>query len=261
MENPGFEVVRAAPASTVRAKRDENDAPMMEVRFSAFGNFYEIDSMWEGEFLERVVRGAFAKTIREMGERVKVLFNHGYDPQIGDKVLGAIDDLREDEDAAVGDVRMFDTSYNRDLIPGLEAGVYGSSMRIRVTRDEWFDPTEPAPHNPRMLPERTIKEVQLMEFGPVTFPANPESTSAMRSMTDQYYERMRSRDPHAVEELERSAKHKASTLSARDAGSSTSRADGAGTTPPPAPASSHPGGLTPAQRRERLHPYLKGGPR
>lgn len=250
METLTFEVVRAAPASTVRAKRDD-DGPRMEVRFSAFGNWYEIDSFWEGEFLERVAPGAFAKTIREQGQNVKVLFNHGYDPQIGDKVLGTIEDLREDDDAAVGDVRMFDTSYNRDLIPGLEAGVYGSSMRMRVTRDEWVDPLEPSPHNPRMLPERTIKEVQLFEFGPVTFPANPESTSSMRSMTDAYYERLRSRDPHAVDALERAVR-KSPTPPVGDAGSSTSPAGGAGTTPPPAPAVSHPGGLTPAQRREHI---------
>lgn len=257
MKTPDFEVVRAAPASTVRAKRDENDAPLMEVRFSAFGNWYEIDSMWEGEFLERVERGAFAKTIAERGDQVKVLFNHGHDPQIGDKVLGMPDDLREDDDSAASDVRLFDTSYNRDLIPGLEAGAYGSSMRMRVTRDEWFDPTEPSKHNPKMLPERTIKEAQLFEFGPVTFPANPNSTSKMRSLTDQYYERMRSRDPHAVEVLERSIQ-RSSTLPTGDAGSSTSPAVSAGATPPPAPASSHPGGLSPAQRRERLHPSLKG---
>lgn len=257
---PSFEVVRAAPASTVRAKRDENDAPLMEVRFSAFGNWYEIDSLWEGEFLERVEYGSFAKTIAERGDQVKVLFNHGYDPQIGDKVLGVPEDLREDDDSAVGEVRLFDTSYNRDLIPGLDAGVYGSSMRMRVTRDEWFDPSEPSQHNPKMLPERTIKEVQLFEFGPVTFPANPNSTSKMRSLTDQYYERMRSRDPHAVEVLERSVQ-RSSTLPQGDAGPSTSPAVSAGATPPPAPASSHPGGLSPAQRRERLHPTLKGGPR
>jgi len=257
METPTFEVVRAAPASTVRAKR-EDDGPRMEVRFSAFDNWYEIDSMWEGTFLERVEPGAFAKTITESGRNVKVLFNHGYDPQIGDKVLGTIEDLREDPDAAVGDVRLFDTSYNADLLPGLEAGVYGSSMRMRVTRDEWVDPTEPTSHNPQKLPERTIKEVRLYEFGPVTFPANPESTSKMRSMTDQYYERMRSRDPHAVEELERAVRAKSPTLPNGDAGSSTSPSDSAGNPQPTAPANNgHPEGMTAAQRRRRIH-NLKG---
>lgn len=250
----GYEVVRAAPAS-VRASKSEGKPARLEVRFSKFGNWYHIRSFFEGEFLERVERGAFAKTIAEQGDRVRVLFDHGFDPTIGEKVLGSVTDLREDKDAAVGEVDLFDTSYNRDLIPGLDAGVYGSSMRMVVTRDEWADSPEPSEHNPRGIPERTIKEVRLIEFGPVTFPANPESTSAMRSTTDDYYERLRHRDPARVDEVARSAPRL--HPDGRDAApEGTSRSDGAAQQDPPAPAAGHPGGLTPAQRRERLHPQL-----
>jgi hypothetical protein len=40
-----------------------------------------------------------------------------------------------------------------------------------------------------------------MEFGPVTFPANPDSTSGIRALTDEYYGRARSRNPQAYDEL------------------------------------------------------------
>lgn len=219
--------------------------PLMEVRFSRFGTWYEIDSLWEGNFLERTEHGAFSKTIEESGSSVKVLFNHGFDPQVGGKVLGRVESLSEEEDSPVGEVRLFDTSYVRDLLPGLEAGVYGSSFRMRVLRDEWNKSPERSDFNPRGLPERTIKEVRLFEFGPVTFPANPDTTAGVRSMTDAYVEGMRSRDPQWVDEQTRSRDNPRRTLPEGTSGN-------AATTPPSAPAASHPVGLTPAQRRERL---------
>ena len=242
---PSLEVVRAV-ASTARARKSDDDGamPLMEVRFSVFGEWYEIDSLWEGNFLERTERGAFAKTIEESAAQVKVLFNHGFDPAVGQKVLGVTESLAEEDDSPVGMVRLFDTSYVRDLLPGLEAGVYGSSFRMRVIRDEWNKNPERSDYNPRGLPERTIKEVRLFEYGPVTFPANPASTAGVRSMTDAYIEGMRSLDPMWVDEQTR-ARDLRRTSPDRAAGD-------AANTPPPAPAESHPGGLTPAQRRERL---------
>ncbi len=243
---PNLEVVRAISA-TVRAKASDGDAmPLMEVRFSAFGEWYEINSLFEGHFFERVDRGAFSKTIDESGAHVKVLFNHGFDPTIGEKVLGQIESLTEEKDSPVGQVRLFDASYVRDLIPGLQAGVYGSSFRMKVTRDEWEQAPAPSDHNPRGLPERTIKEVRLFEFGPVTFPANPAATAGVRSMTDAYIEGLRSRDPQRVDELMR----------ARDSLNRTSPAGTAGDaaeTPQPAPAPSHPGGLSAGERRRRIN--------
>jgi HK97 family phage prohead protease len=255
----GFEVVRAAPNTTpvVRASDDTADAATMEVRFSAFGNWYEIDSYFEGRFLESVERGAFAKTIQESRDKVRVMFDHGYDPQIGNKSLGTVADLREDADAAVGIVDLFDTSYNRDLIPGLRAGAYGSSMRMVVTRDEWDDAPERSDHNPNGIPERTIKEVRLMEFGPVAWPANPDSTSGLRSATDHYYERLRNLDPQRFDEVTRARPQTAPhPLPAPD--DSTRAESGAAEQEPPAPATGHPGGLTPAQRREAILQTQKG---
>lgn len=254
---PGLEVCRAM-SSTVRAiAPDEASAgqqPLMEVRFSPFGVWYEIDSWWEGEFLERTMQGAFSKTIKESRDSIRSLFNHGYDPQIGDKVLGIIEDLREDPDTAVGDVRLFDTFYVRELLPGLEAGQYGSSMRMRVIKEEWNDDPGVSDHNPRGIPERTILEVRLMEFGPVTWPANGAATTAVRSTTDDFYERMAARDPQRIAELTR-AREARTPLTA--AGSSTVRAAGAANDDTDEPTDGHSGGPTQAQRRERAYPNLK----
>jgi HK97 family phage prohead protease len=175
--------------------------PTMTVDFSVFGTWYEIDSWFEGQFLERTMPGSFKKTIQENGDNVKVLFDHGMDSQIGNKVLGSIATLSEEVTGPHAEVPLFDTSYNRDLLPGLEAGVYGSSFRFRVIKEEWNDEPGESDWNPKGLPERSIKEVRLMEFGPVTFPANPDSTAGVRALTDEYYGRVRSRQPEAYADL------------------------------------------------------------
>lgn len=261
---PGLEIVRALPSS-IRAVRaddvDENAAPAMptmEVRFSVFETWYEINSWWEGRFLERTKRGAFKKTIKENRRNIKCLFDHGYDFQIGNKVLGAIDDLREDPDTPVGVVPLFDTQYNRELLPGLEAGEYGSSFRFRVIQESWNDEPGTSEHNPDGIPERTITEIRLFEFGPVTFPANPDATAGLRSMTDTYYERMRSRAPERVEEL----RSRLSSIRTPDAppAAATGTAGPAGAAAlSDEPAARHSGGLTHAARRARLYPYLTKG--
>lgn len=241
-----LDLVRAV-GSSVRAEPTDG-MPTLEVRFSPFNSWYEIDSFWEGTFLERTVPGAFRKTMREQRANIKVLYDHGLDFHVGNKVLGPVDDLREDSDSAVGVVPLFDTSYNRDLLPGLQAGVYGSSFRFRVIREEWDDEPKRSDHNPNGIPERTIKEVRLYEFGPVTFPANPNATAAVRCLTDDYYARLRSRDPERVEEL----MVRARSIRTPDAGAA-SRTPATEAAPPnaDAPAAGHPIGLS-RHARERI---------
>lgn len=231
MRTPEIDVVRALqPRAELRAAGDgdgdgEGDGgmPTMVVRFSTFDTWYEIDSFWEGTFLERTVKGAFRKTIREDRDQMKVLYDHGFDYQIGNKVLGPIESLREEDDSPVGEVPLFDTAYNRELRPGLEAGVYGSSFRFRVTKDEWNDEPDASDANPKGLPERTIKEVRLFEFGPVTFPANPESTASVepRSMTDTYYEQLAKRDQQAYDAAVRAAQRSTPDFTGRPGARST----------------------------------------
>jgi HK97 family phage major capsid protein/HK97 family phage prohead protease len=198
-----FAVTRAmsAPAGATRA--DDAAMPTMTGHFSTFNDWYEVNSVFEGRFLERVAPGAFKKTIRESRGQMKVLYDHGQDPQIGNKILGPITELREDEVGPYFEVPLFDTSYNRDLAPGLDAGVYGTSFRFHVEKDIWDHSPERSESNPEGLPERTITEIRNHEFGPVTFPANPKADIGIRSTTDAFYKR--SRDPEQFEELLRSA--------------------------------------------------------
>lgn len=182
----------------------DSGMPTMTGYFSVFNVWYEVESWMEGHFLERVAPRAFAKTIAEFSDQMVVLFNHGMDPQIGDKALGPIESLAEDRVGPAYVVPLIDTDYNRELVPGLEAKLYGSSFRFKVIKDSWNMAPEPSDYNPTGLPERTIEEAQVFEFGPVTFPANPAAPSGLRSLTDRFYEHLRSRSPEQFEDTLRS---------------------------------------------------------
>jgi HK97 family phage prohead protease len=197
--------------------RDDTDAPStyLHGHFTKFETWNEIDSYFEGRFMERTVPGSFKKTINENRERIKVQFDHGYDTFVGSSPLGPIDVLREEDEGPYYGVPLLDTDYNRDRILPMLSGrlmdgtittsVLGASYRFRVTKEDWNEPTKATSYNPERLPERTIREVSLYEFGPVTFPAQLQATAGIRSvsLTDHYFERHLERTGQAARAAER----------------------------------------------------------
>lgn len=197
-----IEVCRSTtPNVALRAASFDGDkTPVMEGHFATFNEWYEIKSMFEGHFLERIKPGAFKRTFNAAKRskdphRISVLLEHGFDPTVGDKPLGRATTLEEDSEGPRYEVELFDTSYNRDLLPALDADAYRSSFRFRVISDEWDHEPDNSSSNPDGLPERTIKEVRVLEFGPTVFPANPSATAGLRSVTDEYYEKLRQHQP------------------------------------------------------------------
>lgn len=164
------------------------DGTTMVGHFAVFDTWTEIKSIFEGNFLERIAPGAFADTFKERGDQIRVLYDHGADPTIGNKPLGAPTVLKEDSRGAYYEVDLFDSSYVNDLKPAIRAGQLGASFRFKVTADAWAQPKEPSRDNPQMLEERTITGVDLYEFGPVTFPAYPDASAGLRSRTDEFIE-------------------------------------------------------------------------
>jgi phage head maturation protease len=219
MKIKGLPIVRSG--SLYRA--DEGDADelgRLVVRFSPFNTWYEINSWWEGRFLEMTEPGAFKKTAKEAKRSdglysTKVLYNHGTDFNIGDKILAVPDRFEEaQEDGYHGPIiegDLLNTSYNRDLEPGLRAGAYGSSFMFSVIREKWDNEPEASDHNPEGLPERRIQEVRTFEAGPVTWPASPTATAGMRNLvgrsgTDAWMERVAARSQARHDDLVRSYK-------------------------------------------------------
>lgn len=186
--------------------RADDDAPagaVMAGHFTVFDEMTEIDSWFEGRFMEQIARGAFKKTFAENIDNVRVQYDHGYDTYVGSAPLGPIRMVREEKAGAYYEVPLLDTDYNRDrILPLLEGrtmdgekhgSLLGASFRFRVVKEEWDEEPERSDANPDGLPVRTINEVRLYEFGPVVFGAYPSATSGVRSLTDFYLDKTRSR--------------------------------------------------------------------
>ena len=150
--------------------------------FAVFNSWAKIDSMYEGTFMERIAPGAFVRSFKENRANIRVTLNHGSDPMAGDKPLGPITELREDGTGAYYEVPLIDTSYTRDILAGLEAGLYGASFRFQVIQEEFETRAARSDHNPEGLPERTILEAAVSEFGPVTYPAYAGASAGVRAV-------------------------------------------------------------------------------
>lgn len=170
-----------------RAEADQG-AMVMSGRLAVFNDWTEIKSPVERpyHFMERIAPGAFSKTIQENGHRLKVLFQHGQDAAIGQKPIGRIMRLEETNGGVEYDVELLDAPYVDDLVPGLEAGLYGSSFQAHEVKSETVQRPKRSDYNPQRLPEITRKELKMLEFGPVTFPSYGEANARMRSQTHEF---------------------------------------------------------------------------
>jgi HK97 family phage major capsid protein len=180
-------IVRALPALDVEESRGDGTIATMRGDLAVFGEWAPIKSLFEGEFVERVMQGTFADAFANGRDRMRVLLEHGTHPVAGRLPLGPIYGLQETERSAQYEVGLLDTEFNRDLLKGLQAGLYGSSFRGDVDDDEWERWPKPSSHNPEGIPERSLKRIKpLLDFGPTPFPAYLGATATARSLTDEY---------------------------------------------------------------------------
>jgi phage head maturation protease len=243
----------------------EGNLGLLDVRFSPFDTWYRISSFWEGDFMERTMPGAFKRTINahnaaqgEDAHRIRSMFNHGTDMQIDQKLLGDVVRAAEEKDSPIITVDLWDTSYNRDLLPGLRSGAYGASFMFQTVRDSWNYEPEPSDQNPDGVPERTLEEVKTFEAGPVTWPASPTASAGMRchSATDAYYEALARRDPSRVDGMR---SRLTALRSAAPVHPDTAAPSGLAQPSQTDSASRHSGSISPRQRREAIYPYLRKG--
>ena len=165
-----FPVTRAL-ASAIECRSEGEGMPTMVGHFSTFGDWYEVDSMFEGHFLENVGRGAFTKTIAEGRSQMKVLYDHGQDPQ--DRQQGTRPDRGSALTTRSGRLTPCRSSTPRPTaICGRDSrrASIGSSFRFTVEKDQWDHAPERSSRNPDGIPERTITEARVFEFGPGDVP-------------------------------------------------------------------------------------------
>ena len=126
-----------------------------------------------GEYRERIATGAFKRTL---GMRMPILqFDHGSHPLIGSIPLGRITSLHEDAHGLRVKARLSDNWLVQPVRDAIrDGGITGMSFRFRIIDEDWNrgnDGTE----------ERTIREVELYEVGPVVFPAYEQTSVGVRS--------------------------------------------------------------------------------
>jgi phage head maturation protease len=206
-EAPRDNLFRGLAGSPVELRAEDDDAVGSTLfgHFARFDSWNEIDSWYEGRFLERIAKGAFRKTMREQRDRIRCQFDHGYDSFVGSAPLGHITVLREEAEGPYYEVELLDTDYIRERILPLLQGrtldgrmlgsLLGASYRFRVTKETWVEPKKATDWNPDLLPERTIQESTVMELGPVPFPADFLATAGVRSvsLTDHFIARQAQR--------------------------------------------------------------------
>jgi HK97 family phage prohead protease len=149
-----------------------DDGLTLEGYAAVFDTFTEINDL-EGRFREQIAPGAFKRTL---GMRMPVLqFDHGQHPLIGSIPLGRITSIVEDGHGLRVRARLSDNwlvEPVRDAIR--DRAITGMSFRFRVVDDEWSRTRDG-------MAERTIREVELFEVGPVVFPAYAATSVGVRS--------------------------------------------------------------------------------
>lgn len=148
-------------------------------------------SGWEGTFNERMSKGAFKKTLRD--RQPVMQFDHGRDTRVGSVPIGHFTDIREDDHGLAVEARLFDNPVVEPVRQAIEAkSVRGMSIKFNVTKERWRDNSgklvkpdelgqllyEPGERGPL---DREIREVRLLEAGPVVHPAYPGTSASVRS--------------------------------------------------------------------------------
>lgn len=171
---------------------EDGDGRTLSGYAATFNDPTEINS-WEGYFNERISPGAFTKTLRE-NPHVIMQYDHGRDTRVGAIPIGHYTSLKEDSKGLAVEGRLFDNPVVEPVRQAIAAkAINGMSFRFQVMRDEWTTKDGKAipgnelesylwGHKRSEGPlNRDIKEVKLMECGPVTFPAYTSTSVGVRS--------------------------------------------------------------------------------
>lgn len=195
-------LVRALSPADMEIRADgEGTMPKLTGYMMRFDEWTEIDSIFEGQFLERVRPGA-AKRSLEQNRSLRILFNHGHDPSVGEKPIADPRFIEDSQGVRYDEPELYDADYVRELVPALRAGQFGSSFKFRVVQEEINEEPERSEQNPDGIPERSITELKLYEGGPVVFPAYEGSSAGARSLTDHFFIDILKTDPSRSKELD-----------------------------------------------------------
>lgn len=178
------EVRRVAHLTHLRVLTRADDAPAADGVIGTLEGYAAVFNQWSETladywfpFREKIEPGAFKKTLKEGDARA--LVNHNPDLPLARVSAGNLR-LSEDGEGLRSEIDLLDTSYARDLLANVRAGVVsGMSFAFDVIKESWRWAKEPGE-----VDERTLLEVRLYEVSPTAFPAYPDTSLAARSLVE-----------------------------------------------------------------------------
>jgi HK97 family phage prohead protease len=147
-----------------------DDSP---TRIEGYAAVFNKDSEEMFGFRERIKPGAFASAIARPDD-VRALINHDPNLVIGRNTAGTLK-LSEDDRGLFFSCELPDTQAARDLAVSMGRGdISQCSFGFRCVGEEWeFNTSGPD--------IRTLTDVELFDVSPVTYPAYPDTSVAVRS--------------------------------------------------------------------------------
>jgi uncharacterized protein len=156
--------------ATAELRVEQDDAGI--TRVIGYGALFNSRSEDLGGFVEEIDPSAFNKTIQEAD--VRALWQHDATLVMGRTRAGTLE-VAVDARGLRYSATLPDAQWARDAAESLRRGdVSQSSFGFIAVRDRWEDLEDGG-----LL--RTLLEVKLRDVSPVTFPAYPETSAAVRS--------------------------------------------------------------------------------
>lgn len=153
---------------------ESTDGTTLEGYAAVFDSPTEIDSR-EGRFTEIIEKGAFAKAVRS-NPRPVMQFDHGTHPFIGSIPIGAVEELREDDQGLYVRAELHSGDFFSPVREAIASGsISGMSFKFTIPKGG----VEVSDEEGREV--RTLTEVNLHELGPVVWPAYKSTTVGVRT--------------------------------------------------------------------------------
>lgn len=163
---------RRAWQAQVELRADAAEGRTIDGYAAVFNEWTQIGPVTWG-WREKIEPGAFKKTLADGGD-VRMLVNHDTNMPLARTKTGTLT-LEEDAKGLRSIATPPDVSYANDILELIRTGeVDGMSFGFRVIKDEWTV-------KPDGSEERVLKELQLIEVSPVTFPAYTQTSVGVRA--------------------------------------------------------------------------------
>lgn len=138
------------------------------------GTEFELARYGDYRIVERVAPGAFDRALQD-NDDVRGLFNHDMNAVLG-RVSSGTMKLSKRSDGLYYEIAVPDTTLGRDIYTLADRkDINGSSFSFRARKVTWEEDRENG------IDYRILEDVQLIDVGPVTFPAYQATTADARS--------------------------------------------------------------------------------